>query len=319
VEDPSSSSTAVSATVEDDLDNALDDLLGSAFEEAGTVSSIMEDDEAEVEDTPEEETKASAGVTDPKDPNFLTTTNPHWTEVGMRQDVIDVLSEKGITKFTEVQGSAFEPVLAGRDVIGRSRTGTGKTMAFGIPSIHRLVQLAEEKGLVDQHGRRRRGRKVSMITLCPTRELARQVQEEISQVARPLNLFTTVFHGGVSYDPQARALRNGIDVLVGTPGRIIDHINRGNLDLSECDIVVLDEADEMLNMGFAEDVEIVLEGVGAANELKTQCLLFSATTPPWVKEIGQQYQENVLSIDATTDTGARTATTKAYGYSSTTW
>ncbi len=98
-------------------------------------------------------------------------------------------------------------------------------------------------------------------------------------------------------------------MLVGTPGRIIDHINRGNLELSECDIVVLDEADEMLNMGFAEDVEVILEDVGSANELKTQCLLFSATTPSWVKEIGRNYQSDVISIDATTDQSARTATT----------
>jgi ATP-dependent RNA helicase DDX21 len=105
-------------------------------------------------------------------------------------------------------------------------------------------------------------------------------------------------------------LANGIDVLVGTPGRIMDHIHRGNLNLSECDVVVLDEADEMLNMGFAEDVEVILEGVGSANEEKTQCLLFSATTPSWVKEIGRNYQtSDVLSIDATTDQNARTATT----------
>lgn len=109
---------------------------------------------------------------------------------------------------------------------------------------------------------------------------------------------------------QSRSLRNGVDVLVGTPGRVIDHIQRGNLDLKECEIAVLDEADEMLNMGFAEDVEIILEGVGAKNEQKTQCLLFSATTPPWVKEIGRQYQEDVLSIDSTSkQVGARTATT----------
>lgn len=105
-------------------------------------------------------------------------------------------------------------------------------------------------------------------------------------------------------------MANGIDVLVGTPGRIMDHIHRGNLNLSECDVVVLDEADEMLNMGFAEDVEVILEGVGSANEEKTQCLLFSATTPSWVKEIGRNYQtSDVLSIDATTDQNARTATT----------
>ena len=122
----------------------------------------------------------------------------------MSQEVIDVLSAKGITKFTEVQGSAFKPVLAGRDVIGRSRTGTGKTLAFGIPSIHRIVELAKQKGTVDRNGRRQRGRGVSMIVLCPTRELARQVEGELQSIARPFNLFTTCFHGGVSYDPQVR-------------------------------------------------------------------------------------------------------------------
>lgn len=101
-----------------------------------------------------------------------------------------------------------------------------------------------------------------------------------------------------------------MDVVVGTPGRVIDHIQRRNLNLEECEIAVLDEADEMLNMGFAEDVEVILENVGVKNEKKTQCLLFSATTPPWVKEIGRNYQKDVLSIDSTSaQKGARTATT----------
>jgi ATP-dependent RNA helicase DDX21 len=108
---------------------------------------------------------------------------------------------------------------------------------------------------------------------------------------------------------QARALRQGLDILVGTPGRVIDHINRGNLDLSHADVAVLDEADEMLNMGFAEDVEVILENIGSKNEKKTQCLLFSATTPSWVKQIAARYQDNVYSIDATGNDGARVATT----------
>ena len=117
--------------------------------------------------------------------------------------MIDVLSEKGITKFTPVQAEAFDPVLAGRDVIGRSRTGTGKTLAFGLPSLTRLVKLLEQKGIRDPAtGRMERGRAVSMVVLCPTRELARQVQEELAAVARPLRLFVDVFHGGVSYEPQ---------------------------------------------------------------------------------------------------------------------
>ncbi|OEU08954.1 DEAD-domain-containing protein, partial [Fragilariopsis cylindrus CCMP1102] len=227
------------------------------------------------------------------------------------QNVIDVLSGKGITHFTPVQGEAFDPILAGRDVIGRSRTGTGKTLAFGLPSITRLVKWLEEKGVRDpQTGNMKRGRAVSMLVLCPTRELARQVQEEISDVARPLGLFAEVFHGGVSYDGQSRALRSGLDILVGTPGRIMDHMNRGTLRLNEADLIVLDEADEMLSMGFADDVETMLDGFGKDNGKKPQCLLFSATTPPWVKQIGRQYQENVIAIDATNDTGgSRVATT----------
>jgi ATP-dependent RNA helicase DDX21 len=229
----------------------------------------------------------------------------------MDQAVIDQLSQKGIASFTPVQAEAFEPIMQRRDVIGRSRTGTGKTLAFGMPALQRLIAFHEEKGNRDKLGRMRRGRNVAMVVLCPTRELARQVADELTEVvAEPLGLAVQVFHGGVSYGPQAGALRDGIDVLVGTPGRVMDHLERASLDLSECDVVVLDEADEMLNMGFAEDVEFILKGVGSKNKQKTQCLLFSATTPPWVKQIGRQYQENVLSIDSTTDEGgARVAKT----------
>jgi ATP-dependent RNA helicase DDX21 len=179
-----------------------------------------------------------------QNPKLLSITNPRWTKLGLDPRIIDILSEKGITKFTPVQAEAFAPVIAGRHVIGRSRTGTGKTLAFGLPSMTRLVNIHLGNGTMDARGGLRRGRKVSMVILCPTRELARQVQEELAEVARPLGLHTEVFHGGVSYDPQSRALRDSLDILVGTPGRVIDHLNRGNLDLSECNIVVLDEAGE---------------------------------------------------------------------------
>jgi ATP-dependent RNA helicase DDX21 len=249
------------------------------------------------------------------DLNFRALQNTRWTEeAGLDPRIIQLLREKGISHFTPVQAEAFEPVVSGRDVIGRSRTGTGKTLAFGLPSMTRLIKLMEENGKRDPvTGYMKRGRFVSMVILCPTRELARQVQEELSTVASPLGLFVDVFHGGVSYDPQARALRQGLDILVGTPGRVMDHMNRGNLDLRECNIAVLDEADEMLNMGFAEDVEVILDGVGKANDEKTQCLLFSATTPPWVKQIGAQYQANVVAIDSTGDEGgARVAKTVSH-------
>jgi ATP-dependent RNA helicase DDX21 len=161
------------------------------------------------------------------DPEFLLVTNPRWVQAGLDQGVIDILSGRGITKFTPVQGEAFDPIVAGRDVIGRSRTGTGKTLAFGLPAMTRIVQIANDSGKRDAAtGQMRRGRLPSMIVLCPTRELARQVQEELSAMAKPLGLFAEIFHGGVSYDPQARALRNGVDIIVGTPGRVIDHLER---------------------------------------------------------------------------------------------
>lgn len=245
------------------------------------------------------------------DPKFLSTSNPRWVQAGLDQRVIDVLSGKGIVRFTPVQAEAFDPIVAGRDVIGRSRTGTGKTLAFGLPSMTRLVSWLEQKGVRDpQTGRMARGRPVSMLILCPTRELARQVNEELAESAKPLGLYVDVFHGGVSYDGQRRALTQGLDILVGTPGRVIDHLERGNLRLNACDIVVLDEADEMLSMGFSDDVETILKGLGEDNGKKPQCLLFSATTPPWVKNIGRQYQKDVIAIDSTGDEGgSRVATT----------
>ena len=139
---------------------------------------------------------------DYNDPKFLNIKNSHWLDSGMNPEIIDILSEKGITQFTPVQAEAFLPVLRRRDVIGRSRTGTGKTLAFGLPALTRLVQHLEEKGFRSERGQMKRGRPVSMVVLCPTRELARQVSDELSGVAKPLNLFVDVFHGGVSMEPQ---------------------------------------------------------------------------------------------------------------------
>eukprot|EP00571_Detonula_confervacea_P011516 CAMPEP_0172306568 /NCGR_PEP_ID=MMETSP1058-20130122/7616_1 /TAXON_ID=83371 /ORGANISM="Detonula confervacea, Strain CCMP 353" /LENGTH=876 /DNA_ID=CAMNT_0013018497 /DNA_START=120 /DNA_END=2750 /DNA_ORIENTATION=+ len=322
----------MSTSTDEELDNALEEILGEAMKETEEKDTSLDDILGEVLKEAENP-GAEAGTghiegshpiskelvdeeveEDFTDPKFLSTSNPHWIKCGVPQDIIDILSHKGITHFTPVQAKAIRPVYAGRDVIGRSRTGTGKTLAFGIPALMRLVEKAKESGnaevMRDGSLRMKRGRLPSMIVLCPTRELARQVEEELALVCKPLGLFSALFHGGVSYEPQSRNLRQGIDVIVGTPGRLMDHLDRGNLDLRECDVAVLDEADEMLNMGFAEDVEVILENAGQSNDEKTQCLLFSATTPPWVREIGSRYQKNALSIDITGDkVGARTATT----------
>lgn len=249
---------------EDDLDAALDGILGQSPPSPPSqppTRRIVVQEQQQQEHRPmpaplvEEDVDWTSGDAAVKE--LLFTGHPRWTAAGLNPAIIDVLSSRGITHFTPVQAEAFAPVLARRDVIGRSRTGTGKTLAFGLPSITRLLGFMEANGKRDRaSGMMRRGRTPSMLVLCPTRELARQVSDELSAVAKPVGLFVEVFHGGVSYDPQARALRTGVDIIVGTPGRIIDHLNRGNMDLTECDIVVLDEADEMLNMGFADDVEV---------------------------------------------------------------
>jgi DEAD/DEAH box helicase len=248
---------------EDDLDAALDGILGQASSTPSS-SAAATTRRITVQHSPmpaplvEEDVDWTSGDAATKE--LLFTGNPRWIAAGLNPAIIDVLSSRGITHFTPVQAEAFAPVLARRDVIGRSRTGTGKTLAFGLPSITRLLDFMVTNGKRDQNsGQMRRGRTPSMLVLCPTRELARQVSDELAAVAKPVGLFVEVFHGGVSYDPQARALRTGVDIIVGTPGRIIDHLNRGNMDLTECDIVVLDEADEMLNMGFSEDVEVRID------------------------------------------------------------
>ncbi|KAJ8598665.1 hypothetical protein CTAYLR_003076 [Chrysophaeum taylorii] len=160
------------------------------------------------------------------------------------------LAKRGITTFTEIQALSFDPVYQGRDLLGKSRTGTGKTIAFGLPLIERLAARSR-----DGEYKQRTGRGPAIVVLTPTRELAKQVEQELALLCAVHDLKTVCFHGGVSYTPQERALKRGVDVLVATVGRVIDHLDRGNLDLSKAYHVVLDEADEMLSMGFAEDVE----------------------------------------------------------------
>ena len=161
------------------------------------------------------------------------------------------LAQRGIDTMTEIQHLTFDAAHAGRDVLGKSRTGTGKTLAFGLPLVERLAERARE----GDYDPKKRARGPAILVLAPTRELAKQVEAELHLLAQTHGLSTTCFHGGVSYGPQENALRRGVDVLVATVGRVIDHIDRGNLDLSDAYHVVLDEADEMLSMGFADDVE----------------------------------------------------------------
>ncbi|KAJ0079928.1 hypothetical protein Patl1_24680 [Pistacia atlantica] len=181
------------------------------------------------------------------------------------------------------------PALQGKDLIARAKTGTGKTLAFGIPILKRLTEEADKAPSF------RRGRLPKVLVLAPTRELAKQVEKELRESAPYLN--TVCVYGGVPYYPQQNALARGVDVVVGTPGRIIDLIESNALKLGKIEFLVIDEADQMLAVGFEEDVEVILENIPP----KRQSMLFSATMPAWVKKLSRKYLDNPLNIDLVGD------------------
>src|SRR3990167_7400934 len=161
--------------------------------------------------------------------------------LGIAPRILEVLARLHYTTPTPIQHQAIPPAMEGKDVVGVAQTGTGKTLAFGIPM---LQLLAREKG---------RG-----LVLLPTRELALQVDEELHKIGRPLGLKTAVFIGGAAMSPQLNAIRRNPHIIIATPGRLIDHLNQKNLNLSDVKILVLDEADRMLDMGFQPQIERIL-------------------------------------------------------------
>eukprot|EP01116_Phalansterium_solitarium_P006071 TRINITY_DN18387_c0_g1_i1.p1 TRINITY_DN18387_c0_g1~~TRINITY_DN18387_c0_g1_i1.p1 ORF type:complete len:706 (+),score=244.14 TRINITY_DN18387_c0_g1_i1:73-2190(+) len=198
------------------------------------------------------------------------------TNFRVAQATRDLLEAKGITKLFPIQYKSFDHVFDGSDVIGRARTGTGKTLSFALPLVEKMQANT---------GKPMFGRAPRVIVMEPTRELARQTAETFTYIGTKLR--TTCIYGGAPYAPQESDLRRGLDVVVGTPGRIIDHIERGSLKLDSIDYVVLDEADEMLNFGFAPDIEKILGYVPA--DKKHQTLLFSATLPSWVAAVAKKH------------------------------
>ncbi|KAJ6844270.1 DEAD-box ATP-dependent RNA helicase 3, chloroplastic-like [Iris pallida] len=219
--------------------------------------------------------------------------------LGLPQKLVESLQKRGITHLFPIQRAVLVPALEGRDLIARAKTGTGKTLAFGIPVIKRLTEDDEQRNasrfnsLLQIHARS--GRLPRVLVLAPTRELAKQVENEIKESAPYLS--TVCVYGGVSYSIQQNALSRGVDVVVGTPGRIIDLVNSNSLQLGEVEYLVLDEADQMLAVGFEEDVEIILEKLPT----KRQSMLFSATMPSWVKKLARKYLDNPLTIDLVGD------------------
>lgn len=209
------------------------------------------------------------------------------SNLGLPQRLVEALEKRGITQLFPIQRAVLGPALDGRDIIARAKTGTGKTLAFGIPILKRLGE--------DERSFQRLGRLPRMLVLAPTRELANQVEKELKESAPYLK--TVCVYGGVSYSTQQNALSRGVDVVVGTPGRLMDLIKSKSLKLGEVEYLVLDEADQMLAVGFEEDVEIILENLPA----QRQSMLFSATMPFWVKKLARKYLDNPLTIDLVGD------------------
>lgn len=214
------------------------------------------------------------------------------SKLGISQEIVSALAKKGITKLFPIQRAVLEPAMQGRDMIGRARTGTGKTLAFGIPILEKIIQFNAKHG---------RGRYPLALVLAPTRELAKQVDKEFYESAP--NLDTICVYGGTPISRQMSQLDYGVDVVVGTPGRIIDLLKRGALNLSEVKFVVLDEADEMLKVGFAEDVEIILSKLPK----QRQSMMFSATMPSWIRKLTQTYLKDPLTIDLVGDSDQKLA------------
>ncbi|XP_022871875.1 DEAD-box ATP-dependent RNA helicase 53, mitochondrial-like [Olea europaea var. sylvestris] len=213
-------------------------------------------------------------------------------KLGISQEIVSTLASKGITKLFPIQRAVLEPAMQGRDMIGRARTGTGKTLAFGIPIMDKIIQYNEKHG---------RGRNPLALILAPTRELARQVDKEFYESAPGLD--TLCVYGGVPIMRQMSALDQGVDIIVGTPGRVIDLIKRGALNLSEVKFTVLDEADQMLNVGFADDVETIL---GYMTQ-KHQTMMFSATMPKWILKLTQKFLKNPVTVDLVGDSDQKLA------------
>ncbi len=201
-----------------------------------------------------------------------------FQDLGLASPLLTALAEVGYEAPTPIQAATIPPLLEGRDLLGQAQTGTGKTAAFALPLLSRL-DLSKTKPQV--------------LVLAPTRELAIQVAEAFQRYAAHMPGFHVLpIYGGQSYGPQLSALKRGVHVVVGTPGRVIDHLDRGSLDLSQLSCLVLDEADEMLRMGFIDDVEAVLKKTPETR----QVALFSATMPTAIRRIAQTYLRNPVEI-----------------------
>jgi len=219
---------------------------------------------------------------------------PTFSDLNLPAPVLKALKDVGYEAPSPIQAATIPLLLEGRDVLGQAQTGTGKTAAFALPVLARI----DTKQTTPQ-----------ALVLAPTRELAIQVAEAFQTYATHMKNFHVLpIYGGQSYGPQLQALRRGVQVIVGTPGRVIDHIEKGSLDLSQLKTLVLDEADEMLRMGFIDDVEQILQQIPD----ERQIALFSATMPPAIKRIAKTYLRDPSEVTVAAKTGTAENITQRY-------
>ena len=203
-----------------------------------------------------------------------------FADLRLAEPIRRALVSEGYTTATPIQAQAIPHVLEGRDVLGCAQTGTGKTAAFALPMLERFVTHPNSPA------------KVRALVLCPTRELATQISDSFRAYGRNVKFRSTVIFGGVGQNPQVAALRRGVDVCIATPGRLMDLMNQGHVDLRGVEVLVLDEADRMLDMGFINDIRKIVAKIPA----RRQTLLFSATMPPEIRRLAQSLLTDPVSV-----------------------
>jgi ATP-dependent RNA helicase RhlE len=208
-----------------------------------------------------------------------------FKSLGLRDELVKAVEDKGYSIPTPIQEAAIPLVLKGGDLMGAAQTGTGKTAGFTLPVLQRLAEKEQGPGR----------RPIRALVLTPTRELAAQVAESVADYGRYLSMKSTVVYGGVSINPQKQKLIRGVDILVATPGRLLDHVNQRSADLSKVEILILDEADRMLDMGFIHDIRKVL----ALVPKRKQTLLFSATFSSDIKQLANGLLNSPSLVEVT--------------------
>ncbi|HBC95921.1 MAG TPA: DEAD/DEAH box helicase, partial [Clostridium sp.] len=221
--------------------------------------------------------------------------NIGFNNLGLHPKILQAIDKMGFEEPSQIQAESIPVILEGNDVIGQAQTGTGKTLAFGAPMLSKIN--CNEKN-------------ISSIIITPTRELAIQVNDELSRIARFRKISLLPIYGGQPIERQIKSLRRGINVVVGTPGRILDHLHRNTLDLSNIQFLIIDEADEMLDMGFIEDIEDIIKACNSDR----QTLFFSATIPNQVRKLASKYMKNNIKYIQIAKNTLTVEKTKQYYY-----